>query len=192
MTDTQSTHAVNPVEILYRLRGRDTELLYVGITRDWPTRMKQHAAEKPWAHEVRHTEIVYIDGTRKQIEAIERAVIKTEAPKYNVTHNVTTPPTDERTQNQRDADRINAVLVSEGFPPFAWVDNNDSRRSFVGYLHGNRRRPAIERMARLWCELHDPSDPYRCALTYPHDCKATARDVGRGLHCQLPEDLSFT
>jgi predicted GIY-YIG superfamily endonuclease len=87
MTDSQSTPFVNTPEILYRLKAANGELLYVGVTRDFPARLKQHAADKPWAHEVRHTETVYIDGTRTQIEAIERAVIKAEAPKYNKTHN---------------------------------------------------------------------------------------------------------
>lgn len=38
--------AVNPAEILYRLKGVNGELLYVGITRDWPARMKQHQADE--------------------------------------------------------------------------------------------------------------------------------------------------
>lgn len=89
MTDTQSTQAVKtaPVEILYRLRDMNADLLYVGITRDWPTRMTQHQRDKPWWSEVAGVELVRVHGTRPQIEAIERAVIKTEQPTYNKTHN---------------------------------------------------------------------------------------------------------
>lgn len=89
MTDQQSTPYVNTPEILYRLRAANGDLLYVGITRDWPTRMKQHAADKLWWDEVRFTEMVYIDGTRAQIEALEKAVIKTELPRFNKQHAVT-------------------------------------------------------------------------------------------------------
>lgn len=87
MTDAQSTHGVKAYEILYRLRGVNGDLLYVGITRDWPTRMKQHQADKPWWCEVAGIELVRVLGTRQQIEAIEKAVIKAERPIYNVVHN---------------------------------------------------------------------------------------------------------
>ena len=87
MTDTQSTPFVNTPEILYRLRAANGDLLYVGITRDFPSRLKQHYADKPWAYEIRSTEQVHIDGTRSQIEAIEKAVIIAEKPRYNKTHN---------------------------------------------------------------------------------------------------------
>lgn len=89
MTDQQSTPFVNPPEILYRLRAANGDLLYVGITRDFPARLKQHYTDKPWAYEIRSTEQVHIDGTRAQIGAIERAVIKTEQPTYNKQHNDT-------------------------------------------------------------------------------------------------------
>ena len=88
MSDTQSTTPVNsPVEFLYRLRDAFGELLYVGITRDWPTRMTQHQREKPWWSDVSAVELVRVLGTRHQIEAIEKAVIKSELPTYNKTHN---------------------------------------------------------------------------------------------------------
>jgi predicted GIY-YIG superfamily endonuclease len=87
VTDTQSTPFVNTPEILYRLRAANGDLLYVGITRDFPSRLKQHYADKPWAYEIRSTEQVHIDGTRAQIEAIEKAVIIAEKPRHNKTHN---------------------------------------------------------------------------------------------------------
>lgn len=87
MTDRHDIPVVNPPEILYRLKGANGELLYVGITRDWPSRMKQHQADKLWWPDVRNIELVYVDGTRPQIEAIEKAVIKAEQPRFNKVHN---------------------------------------------------------------------------------------------------------
>jgi len=84
---SESTPFVNTPEILYRLRAANGDLLYVGITRDFPSRLKQHYADKPWANEIRATEQVHIDGTRSQIEAIEKAVIIAEKPRYNKQHN---------------------------------------------------------------------------------------------------------
>ena len=83
--------AVKSTELLYRLRTAEGELLYVGITRNWPQRMTQHQADKPWWSDVRDIEIVAVLGTRQQVEAIEKAVIKTEAPTYNKTHAVLPP-----------------------------------------------------------------------------------------------------
>ena len=71
----------------YRHKASEGTLLYVGITTDWPTRMKQHQADKPWWSEVLGVELVRLDCTRPQVEAIEKAVIKAEQPRYNVTHN---------------------------------------------------------------------------------------------------------
>ena len=101
MSETQTTPFVNTPEILYRLRAANGDLLYVGITRDWPLRMTQHQRDKPWWSEVAGVELVKVYGTRPQIEAIERAVIKTEQPTYNKTHNaevrrMTLPKIEER------------------------------------------------------------------------------------------------
>jgi predicted GIY-YIG superfamily endonuclease len=189
MTDSQSTPFVNTPEILYRLRAANGDLLYVGVTRDFPSRLKQHYADKPWAYEIRSTEQVHIDGTRAQIEAIEKAVIIAEKPRHNKTHNTPASPT---SQNQRDADRVNALLVADGYPPLAWVDN-DGRKCNTSLLpRGDLLPIAIKKMAQLWCDLHDESDPYLCARRDAHDCTTTARDVANGIRCELPENLSFT
>jgi predicted GIY-YIG superfamily endonuclease len=88
MSDYNATPSVKSPEFLYRLRAANGDLLYVGITNNWPSRMKQHQADKPWWSEVLNVEMVRIDGTRAQVEAIEKAVIKAESPTYNVAHNV--------------------------------------------------------------------------------------------------------
>jgi predicted GIY-YIG superfamily endonuclease len=85
--NTLPTPVNTPVEYLYRLRDQQGELLYVGITRDWPTRMKQHQADKPWWSDVANVELLRVLGTRQQIEAIEKAVIRAETPTYNKVHN---------------------------------------------------------------------------------------------------------
>lgn len=87
MTDRHDTVSVNP-QFLYRLRDANGALLYVGITTDRPTRMKQHQADKPWWSEVLGVEVVRLTCNRAQVEAIEKAVIKAECPIYNKTHNL--------------------------------------------------------------------------------------------------------
>jgi len=109
---SESTPFVNTPEILYRLRAANGDLLYVGITRDFPSRLKQHYADKPWANEIRATEQVHIDGTRSQIEAIEKAVIIAEKPRYNKQHNDA-----ERVTLGARAIRAAAAVIEEE-PPF--------------------------------------------------------------------------
>lgn len=72
---------------LYRLRDSAGELLYVGITNDWPTRMKQHASKQSWWPTMTMSELVHLHCSRKQAEAIEKAVIQAEQPRHNVAHN---------------------------------------------------------------------------------------------------------
>ena len=86
MTDRHDTASVN-TQFLYRLRDANGALLYVGVSNDWPTRMKQHQADKPWWSDVLAVELVRMDCSRRQLEAIEKAVIKAEAPIHNVVHN---------------------------------------------------------------------------------------------------------
>lgn len=119
MSDHQATPAVNsPVEFLYRLRGASGELLYIGITRDWPTRMTQHQRDKPWWSEVVGVELVRVLGTRQQIEAIEKAVIKSEQPTYNKTHNAA----------PASADRLN--LEHYGKPLLRYVAKDGEETEF--------------------------------------------------------------
>lgn len=97
----------NSPETLYRLRASNGELLYVGITRDWPLRMRQHCADKAWWREVANVELVHMSCTRAQIEAIEKAVIHEERPKYNVAHNapvrkLTLPKPKPTVKDERD------------------------------------------------------------------------------------------
>jgi predicted GIY-YIG superfamily endonuclease len=72
---------------LYRIRSSSGTLLYVGITNDWPSRMKQHSKSQPWWTTVAATEFVHMSCSRKQAEAIEKAVIHEELPLHNKQHN---------------------------------------------------------------------------------------------------------
>lgn len=71
---------------LYRVYGTPDVLLYIGISKDFGTRWKQHAKTQPWwgVHE-RMT--VEWHGSRESAEAAERAAIRAERPKHNIMHN---------------------------------------------------------------------------------------------------------
>lgn len=71
---------------LYRFYDRTDVLLYVGITVDLPTRMKNHRKGKPWWTAVAHVKVEQYE-TREQALAAEREAIKNEHPLYNDQHN---------------------------------------------------------------------------------------------------------
>lgn len=67
---------------LYRLFDAKAKLLYVGISDDWPIRLKQHSRSQDWFGEVRDVRLVeYPD--REGAEQAEREAIDQEHPKYN-------------------------------------------------------------------------------------------------------------
>lgn len=70
---------------LYRLYDNAGSLLYIGIAEHWPTRMKQHAREKPWWDDVADVKLEFVPD-RTLAEDVEREAIRTERPLYNVVH----------------------------------------------------------------------------------------------------------
>jgi hypothetical protein len=76
---------------LYRIYGADRDLLYVGISKSFPGRMKQHAAAKPWWRDVSDIHLEHFENEATASEA-EIAAIRAERPRYNVTHTVPRVP----------------------------------------------------------------------------------------------------
>ena len=71
---------------LYRIRGEEGVLIYIGITEPGvPFRWNGHQAVQPWWDEVRTLTVEWY-GTRAEAEAAEQAAILAEQPKYNVTY----------------------------------------------------------------------------------------------------------
>lgn len=71
---------------LYRLYDVAGVLLYVGISGDPAFRQTQHAADKPWWHEVAETTVEWFNN-REVALGREGAAIRRERPKYNIKHN---------------------------------------------------------------------------------------------------------
>ena len=71
---------------LYHVFGEAGLLLYIGISKDFGGRWKQHARTQPWWPE-RRTMTVALCDSRPEAEAAERAAIRAEHPKYNKVHN---------------------------------------------------------------------------------------------------------
>ena len=79
---------------LYRFFDRTDVLLYVGISMDLPTRLRNHRREKPWWLEIAY---ITIEPHESRIAALaaEAVAIETEKPLYNDQHNPTVPVADE-------------------------------------------------------------------------------------------------
>ena len=70
---------------LYRLYGRDDQLLYVGIASDLSRRWDQHSRAQSWWHLVTRREVEWLSD-RPSAEAAEVQAIQTEAPLFNKDH----------------------------------------------------------------------------------------------------------
>lgn len=70
---------------LYRF-WKDEELLYIGITCNIPTRVREHKNSKPWWTDVNQITLEHY-ATRQDVEAAERQAIQNEEPVWNVTYN---------------------------------------------------------------------------------------------------------
>ncbi len=69
---------------VYRMYDAGDDLLYVGSTTRWPTRIRQHARLKPWWGEVVSVRAVHFDTVADALRA-ERAAQDAESPRYNLT-----------------------------------------------------------------------------------------------------------
>lgn len=70
---------------LYRFFDSDGDLLYVGITMNPAARWPKHSSGKHWWTEV-ETITLETFASREAVLAAEREAIKTEQPRYNITH----------------------------------------------------------------------------------------------------------
>jgi len=71
---------------LYRFFDVDSDLLYVGVTKDFGQRWKDHMGSKGWFGEIHRMSVVWYADAKAALEAEEEA-IKDEMPRHNVTHN---------------------------------------------------------------------------------------------------------
>ena len=71
---------------LYRIWGKDDQLLYVGISKSALGRLGQHLTEKTWSADIANVTIETFP-TRELAAAAEVAAIKAEKPLHNVVHN---------------------------------------------------------------------------------------------------------
>ncbi len=76
-----------PQNIIYRFYGADRELIYLGRTGSDPTfRWKQHRKNSAWWPLAAFVSIERVDGDRDQLDAIEKAAIRAEHPRFNKIH----------------------------------------------------------------------------------------------------------
>lgn len=71
---------------LYRLYDANEQLLYVGISKSAIHRLHEHLTTQPWAEQI-VTQKVQRFNSRQELEEAEKAAIKAENPKHNITHN---------------------------------------------------------------------------------------------------------
>jgi len=71
------------MQTLYRFYDAEGSLLYVGITKFFEPRLKQHYKNAEWFFETVHVRLEHYQ-TRQEVELAETCAIQTERPKYNL------------------------------------------------------------------------------------------------------------
>lgn len=75
---------------VYTLHGDKDEVLYIGETHDLDSRLASHYKTKSWWHEVKRVSFEAVEN--KSAVAVEKELIKTNNPKYNINHNKVRSP----------------------------------------------------------------------------------------------------
>lgn len=73
-------------QTLYRFYNEEGHLLYVGITKFFEPRLKQHYKNADWFFETASVKLEHFQ-TRQQVEKAESQAIKHEKPIYNIAKN---------------------------------------------------------------------------------------------------------
>ena len=98
---------------LYRHFAEDGELLYIGISVSFLSRLGQHEKHSPWFDRIYSVTVEHFD-TREEALKAERDAIKSESPTHNKHHKVTQGET--RFEADQSRERLAARLVR--FQPF--------------------------------------------------------------------------
>lgn len=75
-------HNFSRATALYRLKDATGEIIYIGISSNWPTRLTAHATSQQWWSEVRSVDIERYPTWEAARDA-ERFAIATEQPLFN-------------------------------------------------------------------------------------------------------------
>ena len=100
---------------LYRIFGDANLLLYIGISKNFGTRWKQHTKVQPWWDEHRRMTVEWRDS-RPEAEDAETAAIEAEYPKYNIIHNATATQADAGGMDNLD-EVVRWILATPHLPP---------------------------------------------------------------------------
>ena len=73
-------------QTLYRFYDGNDELLYVGITKFFEPRLKQHYRNAEWFFDTAFVRLEHF-ATRQEVEMAESYAIKNENPRYNIAKN---------------------------------------------------------------------------------------------------------
>jgi hypothetical protein len=147
---------------LYRVFGDADLLLYIGISKDFGGRWKQHARTQPWWGEMRRLTVDCWFDSRAEAEAAEKAVIADEQPKYNVMHR----KQPERPGGHRGGGRTQDDIRGKPYHDSAYLDYLDSPEhlAFLEELREARRRHEARRAAGLLTKNEQEDDEFMRSL----------------------------
>lgn len=112
---------------LYRAYSADEELLYVGISISFLTRLGQHRRGAFWFEEVATIKVRHFDS-RAAAAPAEASAIVAEKPRYNAQHSAS-PPKREEPQRITSLDELHADKDPDG-KPTRFISSRELRELF--------------------------------------------------------------
>lgn len=167
-----SHHSDRRAHCLYRFYGKDSDLLYIGITATPNERWKQHSKDKPWWEEVENIAVDKYRSRQSVLEAERNAIIE-EKPKYNIVHNQKTSTATIRTPQTKRSHPFQvgdwiAACLSGGRCPVGMIaafDDEWLSIRLVEFLTGSLTNRIV---AVRWGEIE------RTELAYLEDAEETS------------------
>lgn len=156
---------------LYRIYGDEDLLIYIGISKDFGRRWKEHAKRQSWWGEMRRLAVDEWFDSRPEAEAAETAAIKAEKPKYNKRHAVPPPPRVRKTAAASSAAGVRPRAIQDLSTPAWWQEI--TLGPFWGQAATWERRPSGYRAVLLDGPRPSPAS-WRCGHVHEDRQAASA------------------
>ena len=131
-------------QVLYRFFDNKYQLLYVGISSNFFSRVGQHLDDKHWFHLCAYSTFEHF-ATRTEVLKAEKRAIKAEMPLFNIVHN------SKQLRGHQYIDRLKTAVESDFF--IKLPETPDDRRVMIYSLQSEGKgfdKKTLQRLGVPW------------------------------------------